>query len=367
MTFGVRREKTDRRGQIIQATLELLGEVNLDQLTTRQIAKALGVSQPSLFRHFPSKDQLLLEVVEHARAELLEMGARVLERHKSGRARLEELAATLFEHLQKHPGLPRLLFAHAAIGDGPLFDALRGLHASQAALLTELVRQGQAEGSLAPDIQPQDAATLFVGLLQGITLSRRLLPRDESLVTEGRRLLGLWLRGMQSDAECTAVPRIAAEPQPRPNGPPLALLDVAPILKGGVDPLDTILEHLARVGPTGVLLVFAPFRPSPLIQLLTERGHGVEVERLSSRYFRVQIVNGGGLRIADLRELEAPEPLERVLEAAATLRDGAVYLARLPRHPRMLLPHLDARAVRYRVLDEPDGSALLRVEGTVAE
>ena len=75
-----RSQSTSRREQIVVATLELLGSTPLGDLTTRQIAKRIQVSQPALFRHFRSREQLLVAVVEHARASLGELAAAVLTR-----------------------------------------------------------------------------------------------------------------------------------------------------------------------------------------------------------------------------------------------------------------------------------------------
>jgi uncharacterized protein (DUF2249 family) len=65
--------------------------------------------------------------------------------------------------------------------------------------------------------------------------------------------------------------------------------------------------------------------------------------------------------ILDLRDLPAPEPLERILEACAALEPGDSLRARTPRFPGPLLPLLEARGLRFEVEEEPDGSALVRV------
>lgn len=65
--------------------------------------------------------------------------------------------------------------------------------------------------------------------------------------------------------------------------------------------------------------------------------------------------------ILDFRDLPAPEPLERILEACAGLGPGESLRARTPRFPSMLLPHLEKRGLRFEVAEEPDGSALVRV------
>ncbi len=65
--------------------------------------------------------------------------------------------------------------------------------------------------------------------------------------------------------------------------------------------------------------------------------------------------------IVDLRNLEAPGPMEKVLLGCARLQEGAFFLAHVPRVPVMLFPHLEARGLRWWVHEEADQSALLLV------
>ncbi len=50
--------KLDRE-TVIQAALELLNEVGVDNLTTRKLAERLKVQQPALYWHFRNKRALL--------------------------------------------------------------------------------------------------------------------------------------------------------------------------------------------------------------------------------------------------------------------------------------------------------------------
>lgn len=50
------------REQVISSALELLNEIGLHELTTRKLAKKLGVESATLYWHFKSKDILLEEM-----------------------------------------------------------------------------------------------------------------------------------------------------------------------------------------------------------------------------------------------------------------------------------------------------------------
>lgn len=56
------------RDVVIAEALDLLDEVGLDAVSTRQLAKRLGVEQPSLYWHFRKKEELLSAMAEAAMA-----------------------------------------------------------------------------------------------------------------------------------------------------------------------------------------------------------------------------------------------------------------------------------------------------------
>lgn len=54
-----------RRESIIVSTIQTLNEVGLQNLSTKMIANQEGVSEGTLFRHFKTKTDIMLAVVEH--------------------------------------------------------------------------------------------------------------------------------------------------------------------------------------------------------------------------------------------------------------------------------------------------------------
>ncbi|QMU80339.1 TetR family transcriptional regulator [Streptacidiphilus sp. PB12-B1b] len=56
------------RETVLSTALDLLDEVGLDAVSTRQLAKRLGVEQPSLYYHFRNKKELLGAMAEAAMA-----------------------------------------------------------------------------------------------------------------------------------------------------------------------------------------------------------------------------------------------------------------------------------------------------------
>jgi len=352
-----------RRGQIARATLTLLANTPVDRITTRQVARELGISQPALFRHFRSRDEIFAAVVAHTRSELEGLAAEILHRKSAPLESLAALMRGLAAYAVENPGMPRLLFDDLGRGESSKYhQPLAQLVGLQRSLVAELVRQAQQAGDANAAADPDAAATLLVATLQGLLLRWQWSGRTAPLARDIEAMLSAWVAALQAGTPATDGVMEPAEPSvPGAATPALLALDVRPLLAAGDEPLDEILAQLRRLLPDGVLKLLAPFRPTPLLGLLAARDYRVEVREFAADCWGVEVLGSDAPVIEDLCGLPAPEPLERILAATADLAAGACYAARTPRHPHLLLPHLEERGLCYQVHDEPDGTALIHV------
>ncbi len=342
----MRLPRSERRDQIVDAALELLAEAPVEELTTRALARRVGLTQPGLFRHFLSRDAILLAVLERIRGYLAAAASSALS--TGGLEGARALTAGLGSEVKANPGLLRLLVHAMHRGKDPLRAKVASLVDGQVNLVAHLVR------TEAPDVDERAAGVALVALVQGTLLQWQLMGRPEGLDEQLEAAVALWLGGV----------RAGQPPRPQRSTPrarvPLQTLDVRPLLEAGQDPLASVLEAVEGMAEGGVLHLIAPFRPTPLLTLLRSQGHHVDCTE-EDGLFEVLVSAGP---VLDLRDLEAPEPMAQLLERSAGLAAGASLAARTPRPPRLLLPRLEGRGVQVQILEVQDGSALvfMRVE-----
>ncbi len=70
---------------------------------------------------------------------------------------------------------------------------------------------------------------------------------------------------------------------------------------------------------------------------------------------------GTHLAKLDARGLEPPQPMQKILEAVATLPAGATLIAHTDRHPLLLYPLLEQRGFTYETTTQPDGSHVTQI------
>lgn len=346
---------SDRRSQILRATLDLLGEVPLAELGTRAIAARVGITQPGLFRHFLTRDAIVVAAIAEVREALAGVAAAALAIPGPPRVRVEALVDAIAGYASANRGMPRLLFHDAAAGS-PFRPALAQVTALQRSLFAALVRDATRSGDL-PAVDPDAAAKLLLAMLQG-SFAQWLAEGGDPRADAALAVAAWWA------ALAAGIPAPAgAVPERAPIAAvsdPLVQLDVKPLLAAGQDPLGAVLGALDTLPSDGVLSLVAPFWPAPLVRLLGARGYRVDGREVDADF--VLVVRAGGLGdLLDVHDLPAPEPLAAVLTAAEALPPGGALVARTPRTPRMLLDQLRSRGFGAVAVEEPDGVGLVHV------
>jgi AcrR family transcriptional regulator len=104
------REPT-RREEVLEAALELIASHGVAGASLRRLAKKLGISQPSLYHYFSSKDELLTQIIEHSANRMLGAGLKVaLPTGREDLPRFTKEAVLELYASDSHPRFVRFLF-----------------------------------------------------------------------------------------------------------------------------------------------------------------------------------------------------------------------------------------------------------------
>lgn len=191
-----------RRTEIIEAVLRLSVEVGPDRLGTAAVAAAVGITQPAIFRHFPTREALWVAVADQVAARMRIGWAEAEAGSPSPEAAIRRIVEAQARLVAGEPSILAIAFSHELRVSNPaLASVFRGLMGD---LTGRLVGAFTALGERMA-VPPQDAALLVLGLVQGLALRWSLAGRGFDLVAEARRLLDLQLAGL-----------VRAEPGSRP-------------------------------------------------------------------------------------------------------------------------------------------------------
>ena len=189
----------ERRRATVEAVVALAAQRNPSDITTAAIAQHMGLTQGALFRHFPSKDAILEAVIGWVAEQLLQ---RVDEAARKAPTPLAALQAVFMAHIDfvaTHPGVPRMVFGELQKADDTLVRRqVRALVQRYGQRVGRLLRNAQAVGELAPGLDLDAAATVFIGTIQGLVMQSLTAPGAAFLRRAAPGAFAIYRRGIGS-------------------------------------------------------------------------------------------------------------------------------------------------------------------------
>jgi AcrR family transcriptional regulator len=173
------------RENIVQAAIAIADEEGLAGLSMRRVAAEMGVATMSLYRHVPSKDDLLLAMLDAVMAEPPPVRA-----GRGWRARLEAIARLHWENYARHPWL------------APALSLTRPQPTPNGMTHTEWVLEALAELGMDPATTLRTGVAFIgyvIGLAVGVEAERQAeqdtgMSSDEWMDTQGETLFPMMSR-----------------------------------------------------------------------------------------------------------------------------------------------------------------------------
>lgn len=173
-----------RRQQILDRAIEVFADKGAEGTSLRAIAERIGVSHAALLHYFGSREELLIEVLRHWEA------------LRGGSPR--EVVGGMVDAAAYNVTVPGFVALYTSLLAGSLEpdkaysrDFFAARFARVRGSITELVRAGQAAGTIRAGIAPEDMAALVIAASDGLQTQWLLDPAVD--IARSLRLLELIL------------------------------------------------------------------------------------------------------------------------------------------------------------------------------
>ncbi len=160
--------KIPRRQLILEAlTVELENNPGA-RITTAALARASGVTEAALYRHFASKAQMFEALIAFAEETVFTRINQILDEEKDTAIRCSRIVYLLLGFAERNPGITRVLLGDALTGEGErlllrverFFDRLE-------TQLKQVVRESRLREDASDQIAAEDCADIILGFVEG--------------------------------------------------------------------------------------------------------------------------------------------------------------------------------------------------------
>ncbi len=160
---------TPRQQEIMNCALDVISESGVQMLTIKSIAQKMGMTEAALYRHFESKYDILVAIVDYFGTLGMENVKRALAQSKTAMEKLEAITFERFKMISENKALICMItdediFKH----EKKLLQKMVDLHNESFILMENLITTGQKNGEIRTDIEARFFFNAIIGAFQFI-------------------------------------------------------------------------------------------------------------------------------------------------------------------------------------------------------
>ena len=187
-------KSNNRKAAITQTAIDIIDEKGIQGLSIRELARRQEMTEPALYRHFASKEAIVLSVLE-VFAEAVQGFIQQIEADEM--APPQAILAFIRFHTDYFTRIPQMtavVFSEEIFRDTAIVaERMQGIFKLRSAYVAELVAKGLASSRFRQEFSQEELTDLIMGLLRRMTLKWRLnhysFPLTEKTITTLNKLL----------------------------------------------------------------------------------------------------------------------------------------------------------------------------------
>ena len=160
--------RPSRKQAILEALANELEQHPGDRITTAALARAVGVSEAALYRHFPSKARMFEGLISFAEESVFARINQILDEEKNTQVRTARVVFLLLGFSDRNPGITRVLLGDALVGERErLHERVQQFFERIDLQLRQILREAELRQDADLRATPEAAAALLTAFIEG--------------------------------------------------------------------------------------------------------------------------------------------------------------------------------------------------------
>jgi AcrR family transcriptional regulator len=179
-----RLKAPQRREQLIEVATKLFAKWGYEATTTAAIAEAAGVTEPILYRHFDSKQELFVAIVRSVSELTMDLWREVIGDIDDPAEQIRRIAEEFPEHIRQLADAYHVIHgALASSRDRKVLAVMKEHYAQIERFFVGVIQRGQERGVFRPQLDPKGPAWQLI--MTGIgyaMIALNLQPPEQGLI-----------------------------------------------------------------------------------------------------------------------------------------------------------------------------------------
>ena len=156
-----------RKHQIVHTARKIVATKGMAFFTIQELAREVGVSEGAIYRHFKSKDDILLVLIQDIERNLLDAVSDSARPQEGSMDQMKHLFRRHFSSLERRSGISFVVVAEALrFGDTQVKEATSQVVERYLNMIDSILKAGVQGGEIDKDVDTRAAALMFFGMVQ---------------------------------------------------------------------------------------------------------------------------------------------------------------------------------------------------------
>lgn len=184
-------EFSDRQIEIMELATKRIDKYGIQELTIKNLAADINLSEAALYRHFKSKNDILLSLLSYF---IMDMEARmstIIERNdQSAKERLKVVFQSQLKTFVQKPSIVSVVFSEGIFQfNKQLAEKLSDMMELMNGHIERLIEKGKEDGEFITLIGSQTMTTIIMGSMRMVVLKWKLSGHKSNLLKDGNSIL----------------------------------------------------------------------------------------------------------------------------------------------------------------------------------
>ena len=192
---------TDRQIEIIEAAAKRIDEHGIQDLTIKTLACDLSLSEAALYRHFKSKNDILLGILTYFIASTKERLSEIITNEElSAPDLLKKIFHSQLNTFVNKPSIVSVIFSESIFQfNKELSSTVSSMMELMQNHIESIVKKGQANGSFSKIVGVSTTTTIIMGGMRITVLKWKLSGHKSDLIKDGNKVLNGILKMVETN------------------------------------------------------------------------------------------------------------------------------------------------------------------------
>ena len=182
---------SDRQFEIIEAAGRILSASGVSGLTIKNLAQEMKFSESALYRHFSSKESIIVAMLDYLAENMNERLEQVVSHQKNPLENLESIFVNQFHFFADHPHFVVAVFSDGLLEESPKINAaILNIMQVKMKHLMPVIMQGQQQGFFTNVITTEELIHIIMGAFRLQMLKWRIADFQFDIERQGQNMLG---------------------------------------------------------------------------------------------------------------------------------------------------------------------------------